>query len=125
MGVVCLSPSLIATLLILFSWGTLLYQLLFHTQVAISYPIFLVTSCLTALFSGYEFAVCLYGYLHPSFYLQYRHSWIGLFLIFTSCFFYMILCNKSLWYIRRGSHAKSYWEEKTDMVGELGSQLHN
>ena len=43
----------------------------------------------------------------------------------SSCFFYMILSRKSSWYVRRGSHAKQYWDQKTEMVGELGSQLHN
>lgn len=47
----------------------------------------------------------------------YDHSEMGLFLIFDSCFFYLILKKRGPWYIKRGNDAQAYWKEKTELVG--------
>lgn len=52
-GVVWLSPSIIATVLIAFSYGTLLYQLLFEKSTQISQPLMIVTLAITGIFFSY------------------------------------------------------------------------
>lgn len=52
-GVVWLSPSIIATVLIAFSYATLLYQLLYEKSTQISQPLMIVTLAITGIFFSY------------------------------------------------------------------------
>ena len=123
-GVVWLSPSLIATVLIIFSYCNLLNQLLAEKETKISQPLLILTLAITGVFFCYQIVQYFYCLLVPDV-SPYDHSEMGLFLIFDSCFFYLILKKRAVWYVKRGQDAKIYWQQKTELVGELGSQLHN
>lgn len=100
-GVVWLSPSLIATVLIAFSYGNLLNQLLTEKQTKISQPLLVAILGITVLFFCYEIFQYFYRLLVPGL-TPYDHSEMGLFLIFDSCFFYLILKKRGVWYTKRG-----------------------
>lgn len=122
-GVVWLSPSLIATVLIAFSYCNLVYQLLSEQASKLSDKTYMITIFITALFFCYEIYLFFKRFFVDDF--DYNTSEMGLFLIFLSCFIYLTLKKRSVWYIKRSTDAQSYWDEKTELVGELGSQLHN
>jgi hypothetical protein len=124
-GVVLLSPSLISILLISFSYGNLLYQLLASKEPKISQPLLIAILIITTLFFCYEviqyISINIFNWRSS----EYIYSPVGLFLIFGSSFFYFVLKKRVDWYRKRGGDAKRYWEIKSELVGELGSQLHN
>lgn len=83
----------------------------------------MITIFITTLFFCSEIYLFFYCFFVKG--LEYNTSEMGLFLIFLSCFIFLTLRKRSVWYNKRSTDAQSYWDEKTELVGELGSQLHN
>lgn len=111
LGVVWLSPSLIATVLIAFSYSNLVYQLLSSKASKMSQSIFIITVSITTLFFCYELFLYIYRLFDDK--NEYHHSAMGMFLIFLACFLYLTLKKRSGWYNKRSIDAQKYWDLKT------------